>query len=903
MAEQDEFIENRNANEDLLAFFDLVIGLLSAEKMLVDFVYMAGYDLGSMDKPNTEGVTTFDKLVEATQSTRTVYESVREQWPTKWKSWSTAKASLRLLKQVFDEYKRCRDVFALAGQENGLDIDKSALLLHVLEQVTLRGHALLYPPAIQFYRLLDWVRVGSENEINAPEKDTSGRIIRYPYRGIRFNIDGINAFNRDPGAALKNLYFKPNGSQNTPAPDTAARLLLAPVPGPADDKLLVRLRDLLLSLGLNAFYGFRPTDDLVLDDARMLEFSQTLTTWFSLGHNTELALSLRRQDNRILVTPALLYLEGSTPGQKDFEHQMGSWSWNFNFGAGLDTFSFDPDGVKLPEAGGFLAVTIEALRNGQNNSGTAQKDSPAYLIGTEGGTRLELGQVAFATLLELGSQANKADIRFSVTQSGFHLLPGDGDSFLQKILPEKGLSVLFDLTLGYSNDRGFYLDGSGGGEIVIPLNKKLGPVSLPSLQLGLRNIAQNDSWMLYATMIGRAALGPVTVELDKVGMRLLLVPPPPAEVGNAGIFDIDFDFKPPNGVGLEINARDVVTGGGHLYLDPDKGEYFGVAQLSIKNKINAKALGIIQTRLPNGQPGFSFLLMISAEFPAIQLGLGFTLTGVGGLIGIHRRMELEKLQEGIYHNDLDDILFPTDPLKNAFALVSKINRFFPPADGQYTFGLMAQLNWGPKNIITAELGLILEFPEPVRLALLGVLRSEITKKFRGKEFKALQLQVNFVASIDFDKQFIRLDAALFQSKLLGMQLEGDMALRLKYGANPDFAVTIGGFHPRFQPPALELPARMRRLQIVLRSGNPSITVGCYLAVTSNTIQFGVAGLFVFKKWGVGIRGELSFDALFQLSPFRFETDLHLLLAASWKGYDFASIEVNGTFAGPSPWHL
>jgi hypothetical protein len=136
-----------------------------------------------------------------------------------------------------------------------------------------------------------------------------------------------------------------------------------------------------------------------------------------------------------------------------------------------------------------------------------------------------------------------------------------------------------------------------------------------------------------------------------------------------------------------------------------------------------------------------------------------------------------------------------------------------------------------------------------------------------------------------------------------MKLEGDMALRLKYGANPDFAFTIGGFHPRFQPPALELPAQMRRLQIVLRSGNPSITVGCYLAVTSNTIQFGVAGLFVFKKWGVGIRGELSFDALFQLSPFRFETDLHFLLAASWKGYDFASIEVNGTFAGPSPWHL
>ena len=902
MNEQDELIENRSANEDFLVFLDLVIGLLSAEKMLVDFVYMAGYDLGTMDKPNSEGVTTLDKLVEATQSTRTVYESVREQWPTKWKSWATVKGSLQLIKQAFEEYKKCRDVFALASQENGIDIDKSAMLLHVLEQVILRAHALLFPPSIQFYRLLDWVRVGSENEVNLPEMDTNGRIIRYPYRGIRFNIDGINAFNRDPGGTLKKLYF--NGSNNEALlNDSAGTLLRATGPAVSDDKLLIRLRDLLLSLQLNAFYGFRPADNLALEEGKLQEFAQTMSTWFALGKHAELALSLRRQEQSIIVTPEIYLLEGSTPGVNTFDQDFGTWNWTFGFGAKLDTFSFGPEGIQLSDPSGSLKAEIVASRKGPAKASPEDQETPAYRLGTEEGTRLELGKIEIRTHLNLSPSSKKADIKFKVSQSGFYLMHGDGDTFLRKVLPEKGVAVLFDLALGFSNERGFYLEGSGGGEIVIPLHQKLGKLSLPSLQLGLRKLTSKNQWMVYASVVGRAELGPVAVELDKVGMRLLLAAPAPGTVGNLGAVEADFDFKQPNGVGIEINAKEVVTGGGHLYLDPDKGEYFGVAQLNIKNKINVKALGIIQTRLSNGQPGFSFLLMVSAEFPAIQLGLGFSLTGVGGLVGIHRRMELEKLKEGIYNNDLDDILFPANPLQNAYGLLHKVNQFFPSAEGQYAFGLMAKLAWGPKSIITAELGLILEFPNPVRLALIGVLRSQITKKFRGKEFTALQLQVNFIASIDFDKQFIRLDATLFQSKLLGLKLEGDMALRLKYGTNPDFAVTIGGFHPRFQPPALNLPATMRRLQIVLRSGNPSITVGCYLAVTSNTIQFGVAGLFVFKKWGVSIRGELSFDALFQLSPFRFETDLHFLLAASWKGYDFASIEVNGTFAGPSPWHI
>jgi hypothetical protein len=199
--------------------------------------------------------------------------------------------------------------------------------------------------------------------------------------------------------------------------------------------------------------------------------------------------------------------------------------------------------------------------------------------------------------------------------------------------------------------------------------------------------------------------------------------------------------------------------------------------------------------------------------------------------------------------------------------------------------------------------LIVEFPTSLRLVVVGTLKAAVTKTIQGQEISILRLQVNFAGLIDFDEQFIRFDVALYQSTLLGLALEGEMALRIKYGANPDFVVTLGGFHPDFQPPALRLPADLRRLQITLRSGNPHIWIDAYLAVTANTFQFGAGGHLRFSKWGVRVAGDLGFDALFQFSPFRFEAGVYFRLSASWKGHEFASIEIDGVFSGPSPWRI
>ena len=529
---------------------------------------------------------------------------------------------------------------------------------------------------------------------------------------------------------------------------------------------------------------------------------------------------------------------------------------------------------------------------------TPPPDQPEQrLIGAPDASRLAIKTASFFVGARLVS-VDKLDAFVGIELEDARVVikpaPDEADAFLASLLGKDGISASLSFGVRLSSVTGFHLTGSGGLEGNFPLHTNFGPISVQSLSLGLKPNEQGIEFAAGATVT--SSLGPLAIAIEGIGFKLTAqFPDPPT--GNLGPIDVGFGFMSPKGIGLAIDAQ-VVTGAGYLEFYPDRGEYLGAAQLRIKDKIQVKAIGLILTK-----PEVSFLLLVSAEFPPVQLGLGFKLNGVGGLAGIHRGINEEQLFAGLRDNTLDDLLFPADPLKNIHGLLGKLNGVFPPAEGRYTFGLMGLITWGPQDLVTIKLGLIVEFPTSLRLVVVGTLKAAVTKTIQGQEISILHLQVNFAGLIDFDEQFIRFDAALYQSTLLGLALEGEMALRLKYGANPDFVMTLGGFHPDFQPPALRLPADLRRLQITLRSGNPHIWIDAYLAVTANTFQFGAGGHLRFSKWGVRVAGDLGFDALFQFSPFRFEAGVYFRLSASWKGHEFASIEIDGVFSGPSPWRI
>jgi hypothetical protein len=57
------------------------------------------------------------------------------------------------------------------------------------------------------------------------------------------------------------------------------------------------------------------------------------------------------------------------------------------------------------------------------------------------------------------------------------------------------------------------------------------------------------------------------------------------------------------------------------------------------------------------------------------------------------------------------------------------------------------------------------------------------------------------SGIDFNRAEASLDAMLYDPRILEFTRTGDMALRARWGADPTFALAIGGFNPRFLAPA------------------------------------------------------------------------------------------------------
>ena len=428
-------------------------------------------------------------------------------------------------------------------------------------------------------------------------------------------------------------------------------------------------------------------------------------------------------------------------------------------------------------------------------------------------------------------------------------------------------------------------------EIQIPLNRSLGPINF--IRAYLAAGFKDGTIPIELSAAISTQIGPVFAAVDRLGMTGTFSFP--AGGGNLGPAQFDIGFKPPTGVGLAVSAGPI-QGGGFISFDDTNKRYAGIIALEIFS-VKVSAIALIDTKLLDGRPGYSFLIIISVEFFPIQLSFGFTLNGVGGICGIHRTIDAEALRLGVYAGSLDSIMFPRDPVRNAPQLISDLSRIFPPAQGQFVFGPMAKIGWGTPTLVEISLGIIIELPDPIRIALLG----QIAAAFPDRDAAIIEIHIDFVAMIDFGAKLLSLDATLRDSRIVVWTLTGDMAMRLCWGDPPNFAIALGGFHPHFPPPP-GFPA-LRRLTLALGAGD-WIRISCqtYQALTSNSLQFG-ARAELYINAGVYVRGWIGFDALIIYSPFSFEVGFTAGLEIGVGDISLAGVSLDGSLSGPNPFRV
>ena len=525
---------------------------------------------------------------------------------------------------------------------------------------------------------------------------------------------------------------------------------------------------------------------------------------------------------------------------------------------------------------------------------TPPDDSERVLLGTEDGSRLSIRGLSVTSGVALvGADQVDVSVQVDLVQATVAVVPdADGtDSFVADLLEPDGFTAQLSPGFRFSSATGFHLTGSSNLEGRFPVDLQIGPVGVQSISIALKPADQGVDFTVGAT--ADAELGPFAVVVDGVGFVLQArFPNPPA--GNLGPLDLDFAFRAPDGIGLALDAV-AVTGGGYLAHDPQNAIYAGALDLSICGYA-VKAYGLIQTSVPGGQPSYSFAAVISVQFlPAIDLPYDFTLDGVGGFIGVNRTINEDTIEAALWAHHLDGLLFPADPVAAAPQLISALESYFPAAEGRYVFGPLAKIGWAA-DIVTGEAALLLELPEPIRLMLIGDVQVGVPSNS-----PQLVLHVSFDGGIDFGKQLAFFDATLRDSRLESYPISGDLAFRYSWGNPAVFALALGGFNPQFQPPA-GFPT-LKRLAISIHSSVARIEAQSYLALTSNTLQFGARVELTAGTGSFNVHGWLGFDALCERNPLAFEFDLTAGVDLRAGTDVIASVHLDGTLSGPTPWHI
>ena len=566
----------------------------------------------------------------------------------------------------------------------------------------------------------------------------------------------------------------------------------------------------------------------------------------------------------------------------------GGWS------AKLGSSRTGPVAVTAVAAGDTVAVTgalpdlAVTLAKGQVGGGAA------LTLGATGGTRLEVGGVSAGLTLSPGSPSplgfrlglDRLAVVVSASDLSLGLLGGVGGS--------DAIRAGGDFALTYSSDQGWKAaaggDGALGVRATIPVNRTLGAagagVTVERLVVALEAelAAAPFRVRLKALASARAEIGPVRVTVDGAGVSFVVAGGPP-----------EFRAEPPSGVGLAVDAG-LVSGGGFLgRLGPD--EYAGALELKLLG-LGAFAYGVYK-KLPGGAPSVVALIGVRFPFPGVQLSWGFALTGLGGLVGVNRRADTDLLRDRLASGAAGNVLFNEDPAGNAPTLLADLREFFPEKPGTFLVGPTLQLNW--LFLVRLDVGLFVELGGPGQVFLAGSARILIGA---SEDVALVFLRLDFIGGVDLGAALIYFDAALVNSHVLQVfRLTGGCALRLCYGPAGYFLLSVGGFHPAFNPGTLKLPKLDRCGSTMSADAGVAsawLKMGLYFAVTPNTLQVGSSVEAGLSLGPIDAHGWFRFDALVQFQPFYFQAAVDAGFDVEVSGVSLCGVRVVGALAGPGP---
>lgn len=707
-------------------------------------------------------------------------------------------------------------------------------------------------------------------------------------RQLQFNSEKFDSFFKDPITSLKELYSN----------DTEHLLFF---------ELLAYLYKILWALGIEAYTLQVPaanhlalTADLPYNEfdieLRIPFFEIFEDEFFSEAGLSIFNKQLGDEEGSFLS----LFLYGTAMMNREIS-LLGGWKASI-----LGNISSQDDfGIFLTKEGiEYKNIELDtvpdlrfSLKIGKENTEELKKEVLFELLGS----RLSYGGMDLSLGINFIDGQEELIFAFAFKEAAFTFDPKESDSFISYVIntPQK---IKFDLSILFSTLSGLTFEGNSDLSIKLPTHVDLGPVSFEQIGIELNPDPKKLGFKLHTN--ARAELGPVLVSVQELGLKTN------AEFlgfgaseGNLGFMDLDLGIKMPSAVSLQMKS-DVVSGGGFLGVDVENHRYFGILQLQLQ-QIEITAIGLITTKLPNGQDGFSMLISMNVQFqPGIAVGFGFNLIGLGGLVGIHRSMEVDVLRQRVKSGAVDAILFPDDPIKDADRIIGDLRAVFPPKEDHYVLAPFLKLGWGvadpsaspPQPLLEIDLGVFIQLPFTGRAILIGSLSTQLPNKKKPQFI----LNIDLFGDVNFAKGYAFLLGSLRNSRIQQIKLTGDFAFFVSWKAQPQFLMSVGGYHPEYRKPP-NFPSLNRIKASLSSSKNLKLFGECYFAITSNTFQTGFSVQLKAKYEGFAIQGHLSFDTFIRFKPFGLKAATQFSVAIKYAGEKLAGVRLYFVLSGPAPW--
>jgi hypothetical protein len=346
---------------------------------------------------------------------------------------------------------------------------------------------------------------------------------------------------------------------------------------------------------------------------------------------------------------------------------------------------------------------------------------------------------------------------------------------------------------------------------------------------------------------------------------------------------------PATGLSGALDAGPAKVSGGFV-VDDDRNGATGHLSFDA-GAVAAGAVG----RLAREGDAVSFVAVLSARFsPGIQIGFGFEISAVGGVLGVNVEIDSDALRRRLQEGTALALFFPADPGARD-RLLPAVRETFLSRPGSVVVGPSAELTWlqvAGGSILRLSVVVLLELPRG-RLLLLG--RAVVSVP------PMLDLRLDVLGEIDAARGFYAVDLAVVVGRVMGIFRAGGTAAMRISTARPAYTLfTLGGFYPGYRSQVPGLPEQ-RRI-----SFGPDLPLPLtfrfegYLAFTGGTFQAGARFEIGFDAGILAAHGFLSFDAIAQLDPFHLRVDIAGGIEVEALGISFAGVDFHGSLEAPGP---